>query len=99
MAQRSGPPSSGAGAHPDLGVHSQKFRVGTSPLQGLNEGALAEACPPPPSADSVLDVISEGKTTVAIEFMANACVCMCVPSLKKHFLRILDLGTVLYLPL
>lgn len=31
----------------DLGVHSQKFRVGTSPLQGLNEGALAEAIPLP----------------------------------------------------
>lgn len=44
------PPGAGAaaGAHPGPGVHSQKFRVGTNPLQGLNEGALAEACPPSP---------------------------------------------------
>lgn len=56
---RGRPAGAGAGAHPDLGVHSQKFRLGTNPLQGLNEGALAEACPPPPSADSELDVISE----------------------------------------
>lgn len=35
--------------------------------------------------------------TVAVEFMANACVC--VPSFKKQSLCIVDSGTVLSLPL